>query len=42
MMRIYEFEMVQQVGRKRFQALLDDTLDKKNEYQKERQKMTKK
>ncbi len=42
MMRIYESEMVQQEGRKRYQALLDDTLDKFLFYQKEKEKWIKK
>lgn len=41
MMRIYESEMLQQVGRKRFQTLLDDTLDQIKYYQKEREKLIK-
>lgn len=42
MMRIYESEMVQQEGRKRYQVLLDDTLDKFLFYQKEKEKLIKK
>ena len=33
MMRTYESEMVKQEGRKKFQELLDNTLDQINEYQ---------
>lgn len=42
MMRLYENEMVKQVGRKRFQALLDDTLDQIKDYKIEREKLIKK
>jgi flagellar hook-basal body complex protein FliE len=42
MMRIFEDEMVKQEGRKKFQGLLDNTLDQIKDYQKEKEKLLKK
>ena len=42
LMRIYESEMLKQEGRKKYQELLDSTLDQINQYQILKDKMLKK
>ena len=41
-MRIYEREMVLQVGKRRYEQLLDDTLDQITYYQEKRKKIIEK
>ena len=41
-MRIYEHEMLLQVGKRRYEQLLDDTLDQITYYQEKRKKIIEK